>query len=190
MPSTGARIGTVALPPSIGEMDTVLLKSFQPLDRVAQLRCEGTLVGDWDRVGGPMVVPYYQRMVEEMAAHGIDCEGNPPVWAWHGRVTLLDASMLLSVEHELRQGWATISFRAPRDLVLLSDYAVWCDFFLGGTEWDPTLFRSPVERSADDWAGLTCGVQAALPYLRREWIDTIQPLPTTGWDELDLDTLV
>ncbi|GEM_PF-5041228 len=181
---------TVALPPSIGEVDTVLLKSFQPLDRVAQLRREGTLVGDWNRVGGPMVAPQYQRMVEEMAAHGIDCEGHPPVWAWQGRVTLLDASMLLSVEHELRQGWFTISFRAPRDLVFLSDYAVWCDFFLSGTEWDPTLFRSPVERSADDWAGLTCGVQATLPYLRRGWIDTIQPLPTTGWNELDLNTLV
>ncbi len=179
----------VALPTSLGEVDTLVLKSFQPLDRAAQLRREGKLVGDWSRVGGPMVVPYYQRMVEEMAAHGIDCQGNPPVWAWNGRVTLLDASMLLSVEHELSQGWSTITFRAPRNLVLLSDYAAWCDFFFGDAEWDPQLFRSPAERS-DDWAGLTCGVQATLPYLRREWIDTIQPLPTTGWDELDLNTLV
>lgn len=76
MTSTGIRIVAVALPTSLGEVDTLVLKSFQPLDRAAQLRREGKLVGDWSRVGGPMVVPYYQRMVEEMAAHGIDCQGN------------------------------------------------------------------------------------------------------------------
>jgi hypothetical protein len=42
------------------------------LDRAAQLRREDKLVGDRSRVGGPVVVPYYQRMVEEMTAHGID----------------------------------------------------------------------------------------------------------------------
>lgn len=176
--------------PTIPGVTTLLLKSFQPLHRVDRLRSEGVLVGDWDRVGGPVIVPRYRRMVEEMAARGIDCAGHPPVWAWHGRVTLLDAFMLLDVEHELSQGWATITFTAPANLVHLSDYAAWCDFFIGGTQWDPTASRSPAEQASDDWAGWTCGVQATLPYLRREWVDAVEPLPRDGWDGLDLNTLV
>lgn len=166
------------------------LKTFQPGPRVDRLRHDGVLVGDWARVGGPVVGARYRRMVEEMAAHGIDCAGHPPMWAWHGRVTLLDAFMLLDVEHELGRGWSTITFTAPAELVYLSDYGAWCDYFVGGTDWDPTVFRSPAERAADDWAGWTCGVQATLPCLRREWVDAIAPLPRHGWDELDLNALV
>lgn len=166
------------------------LKTFQPLARVDELHRTGRLVGDWTTVGGPLVVPRYQRMVQEMAAHGIDCHGHPPTWAWHGRVTLLDASMLLNAEHELSQGWATITFDAPEELVLLSDYAHWCDFLFEDTDWEPARFRTVEERALLDWAGLTCGVQATLPHVQGEWVDTIEPLPTHGWDELDLNTLV
>lgn len=35
-----------------------------------------------------------------------------------------------------------------------------------------------------------CGVQATLPSLSSEWVTAIEPLPTTGWDELDLTTPV
>lgn len=107
-------------------MSTLALKTFQPLERVEQLRAEGLLVGDWSRVS----------------------------WC----------------------SWATT---APG--------ATTCS---GTPTGNPTRFPTAHERAADEWAGPMCGVQATPPYLSSEWVTAVEPLPTTGWDELDLTTPV
>ncbi len=121
-----------------------------------------------------------RNSVEVMTQHGIDTSGRPPVWAWHGLLTLRDAEMLFDPVHELSRGFATITFRAPERLVLYSDYGHWCDALLasGGThEWEP---RRRVKRGCHP-------EQACLPYLRLDWVIDIIRLPISGWDTLDLE---
>lgn len=152
------------------------LKTFQRLSRVQRLCHDGVLVGDWSHVPRGTEAAY-ARMVAVMAEQGISCAGRPPVWAWAGPLTLMDAALLLDPAHELSQGYATLAFDAPADLVLLTDYGDWCDAVLADVaRWTPgpvTTGRHPA--------------QATLPLLRLEWVSDVVPLPTLGWDELDLD---
>lgn len=149
------------------------LTTFQSVERVAQLRAEGRLVSDWARILGG-VERSYRSMVEEMARHGIDCHGRPPVWAWSGPVTLGDALMLLDPEHELSRGYAAVTFAAPAGLVLLSDYGPWCDALFENARWVPP---SEPDGSAPR--------QATLPYLDLAWVARVEALPTEGFDALD-----
>ncbi|WP_028925095.1 hypothetical protein [Pseudonocardia acaciae] len=152
---------------------SVVLRTFQRLARVEQLDADGLLVGDWDRVI-PQHARAYRAMVDAMARHGVDTGGRPPIWAWTGEVRLVDAALLLDAEHELSTGYATVEFEAPAELVVSSDYGAWNDYLEAlfhdrSYEWQPG--------GAD---------QACLPYLRAEWVREVRPLPTSGWDELDL----
>lgn len=161
-------------------MGLVELRTFQPLTRVALLRADGVLVGEWSRVDAANV-PAFRRMVEVMALRGVDTAGRPPVWAWHGDLRLRDAALLFDPEHELAKGFAAVAFRAPEDLVVLSDYAHWCDVLIGPAAdagsvaaWEPRR-RDPLSRHPD---------QACLPYLRAEWVTGVRRLPVSGWDDL------
>lgn len=157
-------------------VSAVVLRSLQPVQRATQLRSEGILLGEWSHV------PFgtekaYGRMVTAMAERGIDCQDRPPIWAWHGVVRLVDVVLLLDVEHELSRGFAVVTFTAPADLVLISDYGHWCEALFRNSEaWDP---EPPVLGPHPS--------QATLPYLRAEWVDSIDPLPIDGWDSIDLD---
>lgn len=159
----------------------LVLRTFQPLERVTQLRGDGVLLGDWTHVI-PGTERGYRRLVEVMDEKGIPTAGRPPVWAWHGVVRLIDAAMLFDATHELSRGFATITFRAPEHLVLLSDYGHWCDVMLSDEfslrQWQP-LRRTSSSHHPE---------QACLPYLELSWVTHIEPLPTTGWDSLDLET--
>jgi hypothetical protein len=70
---------------------------------------------------------------------------------------------------------------------LSSDYGAWNDYsyeLLGGrlVAWDLTsLLRPGIEQHISQRPTQVC-----LPYLRGEWVREIRPLPTAGWDELDL----
>lgn len=155
-------------------MTALPLKTFQRVSRVGQLRRDGRLYGDWSCVmqGTERA---YARMVAAMADRGIDCAGCPPMWAWYGAVSLADAALLFDPSHELSHGFATISFTAPRDLVLLSDYGDWCDaLFENDDTWIDTAPR---------WGPHPA--QATLPYLEADWVSDIAPLPTVGWEDLD-----
>lgn len=159
---------------------SVVLNSFQRLTAVDRLKADGEIHGDW-RYVDPGCRVGYQAMVEAMDRAGVNTQGRPPIWAWRGDLTLLDASMLLDPEHELALGYATVEFAAPTDLLVTSNYGAWNDFLAitltGGTAtWeigvtDPTSWGPQ---------------QVCLPYLRKEWIRDIRPLPTDGWDDLDL----
>lgn len=160
----------------------VVLKTFQSLTRVTQLHHDGIIVGDWNHVV-PGTENAYARMVEVMTEHNIDTAGHPPIWAWRGTLRLSDADSLFNAEHELTKGFATLTLRAPEHLVLLSDYGHWCDTVMPPVgalshPWQPKR-RDPNSHHPE---------QACLPYLRLEWVSTVEPLPTTGWDSLDLET--
>lgn len=163
-------------------MANLVLRTFQPLSRVAQLQHDRTLIGDWGHVR-PGNERAYARMVEVMTEHGISTDGRPPIWAWHGPLRLIDADLLFDPVHELSRGIATLTFRAPADLVLLCDYGHWCDALMAPAA-DPAQPWQPAGRTADSLHP----EQACLPYLRREWVTNIKPLPVAGWDTLDLET--
>ena len=156
-------------------MSEVLLWSFQPAARVAELNATGQLVGAWEHVLPGMDDAHpraYRAMVEAMERAGITTRGRPPVWAWGGScgVTVLDAHML--VGDPLWDGYATIEFSAPTELVLASDYGAWNDYIsdlfdgrLAVPRWDvPTAIADEL-------------VQVCLPALRAEWVRGIRPLP-------------
>ena len=155
----------------------MLLRTFQRLPRVAQLDADGVLVGDWDRVPDAHRAGY-RAMVAAMARAGVDTAGRPPMWAWRGGLTLLDAALPLDPEHELSTGYATVEFEAPAELTVVSDYGAWNDhlealFHGGPADWNVT---HPVRAQPE---------QVCVPYLRAEWVRDVRPLPTTGWDEID-----
>lgn len=157
-------------------MDGIELKTFQPSSRVDTLTEDGELRGSWDHIGSVSWEPAYRGMVAEMERLGIPCHGHPPIWAWWGPLTLSDATSLLNEEHDLSRSYATITFTAPRSLVLLSDYGDWCDALFPYRPWK----ACPVFPSAEDL------LQATVPYLLQEWVSSLVPLPTSGFEELDL----
>lgn len=145
-------------------------------------RTTESFLGGWDHVL-PGTEHAYMRMVEVMAEHGIDTDGRPPVWAWRGPLRLEDADSLFNAEHELSKGFATLTFRASDRLVLLSDYGHWCDALVASTGISADLWQ-PICRAKSSHHP----EQACLVHLRIEWVTDIKPLPTTGWDILDLNT--
>jgi hypothetical protein len=154
----------------------MILWSFQPLARVAELRERGELVGSWEHVPhspGEVIRGAYEEMVAAMERAGVSTRGRPPVWAWGGRcgVTVEDAHML--VGEPLWQGCATVEFDAPAELVLATDYGAWNDhlaaLFEGG---------GPVAAGWDVPTPVADGlVQVCLPVLRAEWVREVRPLP-------------
>jgi hypothetical protein len=114
----------------------------------------------------------YRAMVAAMERAGVPTHGRPPVWAWGGScgVTVEDAHML--VGEPLWDGYVTIEFSAPAELVLASDYGAWNDYLYDLADgvdavprWDvPT----PVAHEQ---------VQVCLPFLRAEWVREIRRLP-------------
>lgn len=165
-------------------MPHLILRTFQPLHRVAQLQHEGLLVADWNHLVPGTERPY-ARMVEVMAEHGIDTSGRPPVWAWRGPLRLFDADLLVDAVHELSRGFATLTFHAPDHLVLLSDYKDWCEALMTPASTPIDRWRPQAHRP-----GSFHPEQACLPYLHLDWVSDIKPLPTAGWNTLDLETLL
>ncbi|MEJ3653728.1 hypothetical protein WEH80_12160 [Actinomycetes bacterium KLBMP 9759] len=155
----------------------MIVRTFQRRVRVERLLSTGRLDGDWALVI-PGYEPAYRGMVAAMARAGVDTEGRPPIWGWHGRLTLADAAMLFDAEHELSLGFATVDLAAPDELAVSSDYGAWNDYMsdvVAGTPaaWDPT--GTPAREP----------VQVCLPYLLAEWVLDVRPLPSSGWGDLD-----
>ncbi len=150
----------------------LLLRTFQRRDRVDQLHREGRLVADWSHVMKGTERAYV-RMVEVMAARGIDTADHPPNWAWHGPLRLYDAALLFDPVHELSAGFATVTFSAPAELVLLCAYPDWCDVLMTTPthELDAWQPQPPIRsRHHPD--------QACLPYLSAHWVRSGVPRST------------
>ncbi|MHA6620206.1 hypothetical protein [Pseudonocardia sp. DLS-67] len=152
------------------------LWSFQSLARVAELQVRGELVGSWEHVPrspGEVIRTAYEEMVAAMQRAGVSTEGRPPVWAWGGRcgVTIEDAHML--VGEPLWDGYATVEFTAPAELILATAYGAWNDYLFA-------LFDGP-DAAVPGWdvpaAVADELVQVCLPALRAEWVQEVRPLP-------------
>ncbi len=154
----------------------MVLWSFQPLARIAELRKAGELVGSWEHVArssGDAIRRAYGEMVAAMERAGMPTAGRPPVWAWGGRpgVTVQDAHSL--VGEPLWAGYATVEFSAPAELVLASDYGAWNDYLFA--LFDDAEAARPAWDVPTPIAGEL--VQVCLPVLRAEWVREIRPLP-------------
>lgn len=98
------------------------------------------------------------------------------MWAWAGPVSLGDACGLLG-EEDLARGFATVTFTAPRQLVLLSNHSPWCDALVGGA-WPTGRDCFPSRRAKRV-------LQATAPRIEASWVSTIDTLPTHGIYDLD-----
>lgn len=125
-------------------------------------------------------------MVKQMAIRNITCNNNAPIWAWHScrkyknAPTLVDARCLLS-DIEIEYGVQTIEFECPVELVLLSNYGIWNvmlheifpyqDETKSNKETENRLFETGRRklRKYDT-------IQAALPYLKLDWVKEIREL--------------
>jgi hypothetical protein len=155
---------------AVGE---VLLWSFQPAARVAELHATGQLVGGWEYVLTGLSIPdAYRAMVAAMERAGLSTQGRPPVWAWGGScgVTVADAHML--VGDPLWDGYVTIEFSAPAELVLASDYGAWNDYLYDLADGVDAIPRWDVPTPIAD-----VQVQVCLPFLRTEWVREVRSLP-------------
>lgn len=155
----------------------VRLRTFQRLARVEELHRAGVLRAAWGHVPESLRGAYGQ-MVEAMSSCGVDTGGHPPIWAWRGELRLIDAMLLLDPEHELSTGFATVEFAAPAELVVGSDYGAWNDHLFAVLDGEQATWALPPSTRDPE--------QVCLPYLLAEWVCEIRPLPTAGWDELDV----
>ena len=153
---------------------------------------------DWHR--GGLSNPWnraYAWMSAQMRRRGIPTGRRPPIWAWPksrefgGPPTYGTASALLS-PIEIEAGVWVIELSAPSQFCLRSCYRLWNDVldeFIDGNlpgDVSPQLFERPAYRhpapvEADD-------VQFCLPFIARNWIHTIRPLPSrlnsVDWDRV------
>ncbi|MFF5987734.1 hypothetical protein [Prauserella flavalba] len=157
--------------------ESVALSTVQRLARAEQLRRDGVLVSDWEALSA-FERATYPAMVAAMERAGVPTDGRPPVWAWSGVPTPLDITSLLDPEHQLSAGYALIEFAAPDGLVFLSDYGSWNDYLAAWFD-DPEAVWAPGQP-----AEFTRLPQACVPYLRGEWVRTVRPLPTSGWEDV------
>lgn len=128
---------------------------------------------------GKGVTPPTGKWCRPWNGQGVETQGRPPIWAWHGPLRLRDASSLFDPEHELVHGFATLDLEVPDELIVLTDYGQWCDYLMSPVlqlgDWRPEA----VVRMDDVL------LQACLPYLRSEWVQAMRPPPRTGWDAID-----
>ncbi|QYN36660.1 DUF3841 domain-containing protein [Pseudonocardia sp. DSM 110487] len=154
-------------------MGEVLLWSFQPAARVAELHATGQLVGAWEYVPSGLSIPEaYGAMVAAMERAGLSTQGRPPVWTWGGScgVAVEDAHML--VGDPPWEGYVTLEFSAPAELVLASDYGVWNDYLYNLADGVDPVPRWDVPTPIADKL-----VQVCLPFMRAEWVREVRPLP-------------
>ncbi len=137
----------------------------------------------------------YAWMSIQMSRRGLSTAGYPPVWAWPrapalgGPPTYVVADGLLS-EVERDAGIWAIDVSVPACFTLLSCYRLWnavLDDMIDGRTvgatppwlFDRPPYRHPRPLEPDD-------IQVCLPFLNRNWIRDVRPLPrhpvAMAWD--------
>lgn len=132
-----------------------------------------------------MFTKSYQWMAKQMAIRNISCNG-APVWAWHScnkyrhPPTLVHARALLS-DIDLIAGIRTIEFECPVELVLLSNYGHWSHLlydvfpFVAENEIDNETVNKIFDTDPAKFMRYD-SIQAALPYLKLDWVKEIREL--------------
>lgn len=179
---------------------TYRLWTFQSIKAIDELRNKGILEVNWDDyIETGLFTKAYKWMTEQMVIRKTNCL-NPPIWAWHScdnyekAPKLGDARSLLS-DRAIERGIQTIEFECPANLVLLSSYGMWNvmlhEHFTSGPEKD-TIDKKTADRlfnvSRRKFRRYD-SIQAALPYLKLDWVKNIRELAlkpnddTFNWEE-------
>ncbi len=114
----------------------------------------------------------YRAMANEMAEAGIYGGPNPPVWLWcdePDQETVADRSYQVAREGEPERGLVVLTVEAPDALVLLSSYSAWIERLAdpsSSRSWRPNPYLGPTD------------LQACLPYLDPDWVQSSHPLLT------------
>lgn len=164
------------------------LWTFQSEARLQRLLCDGFLLGNWDQAAcSHNIEVAYRYMSLKMAARGLQCGDNPPVWAWHscgGYQKAPDnqvARMMLSDHEIIHFKIMLLSLKCPTNQFLASDYSAWCDFFYfapipEGCVNSNMVMPSEVEKESSlfdiDYYLLDSEslIQATLPVIRKEYV--------------------
>lgn len=163
------------------------LWTFQSIRSIEELKSKGIIEANWDRYSktNSFLKPY-QWMAKQMAIRQISCNNNAPIWAWHScgkyekAPTLVDARCLLS-DMELEDGIQTIEFECPVELVLLSNYSIWnmmldeISSYEDETKIDKETENRLFETGRRKFRKYDI-IQAALPYLKLDWVKGIREL--------------
>lgn len=157
------------------------LWSFQSMEACEVLEKTGTLRTEWSRT--PINWrPAYRWMASEMERGGILLDGFAPIWAWHSCEGVLyapptvgTARNLLS-DLQILEGICVVEFEAPVEFCLLSSYGRFCELL------DQILENEVIDKEefTDMFNMLPLAayddIQAALPYLKMEWVMDIRYL--------------
>ncbi|TKI87126.1 DUF3841 domain-containing protein [Bacillus mycoides] len=168
--------------------NVTILWTFQDKRIVDRLLTDGKLIGDWDFAWNRAS---YIWMINLMESKGIQCNGNPPIWAWHScdgykKPPSSDTARELMLDVQLEQGIQLIKFKCPNPLSMLTNYSAWnmiLDKFIDNpranitSEEQKYLFELYPETD-EEWE---ChAIQSTIPYLRKEWITEITSLDKNG----------
>ncbi|MGA5716774.1 DUF3841 domain-containing protein [Bacillus bombysepticus] len=158
--------------------DVTILWSFQNKRAVNQLLTKGKLRGNWSYVFNSDKASY-KWMLHQMKLQGIQCNGNPPIWAFHscdGYKNPPSVHTATELFGEAAQEFHLIKFKCPNSMIMLTSYKVWCNIFFKLSidpksnitiEEQKHLFEL-YPKTDEDWE---ChNVQATIPYLKKEWI--------------------
>ncbi len=166
----------------MSDSTTLRLWSFQSMTACEILEKKGILYAEWD-FAPVNWRPAYEWMALEMAARGIELNGNAPIWAWHSCEGQLHAPPTLGTarnqltDMQILEGICVVEFDAPTELCLLSSYTRFNDLLdvylqqeaLPSREFFMDMFEVLPLREHDN-------IQAALPYLKMSWVHDIRHL--------------
>ncbi|PFE62798.1 hypothetical protein CN316_24800 [Bacillus cereus] len=154
------------------------LWTFQNKRAVHQLLTEGELTGNWSYVFNSDKASY-MWILNQMELQGIQCNGNPPIWAFHscdGYKSSPSVHTARALYAENAREFQLIKFNCPNSLIMLTSYSGWCEIFfkLGAdpksnitSEEQKYLFELYPETD-EEWE---ChDIQATIPYLKKEWV--------------------
>jgi hypothetical protein len=155
----------------------------------------------WNRLGefSSSDLTAYRWMVIQMEARGISLDGHAPIWAWvcggeGSRPPDLGTARSLLSDGQLEDGYSTVEFEAPDELVLPSLYSHFCDLLFS------PLDEVPVDDSYESMFSITDadredvnGIRATLPYIIKTWVHDVRPIalmPNEYGDHIDWETPV
>ena len=154
--------------------------SIQHQKFVDLLQQKNILHAEWHYVTWAVDVrPQYEWLVRQMKKRGIDTQGKPPIWAWHSCRGWQRPPSVAIAYNLVGNGtnMVTLEMEVPPEMVLLSSYAIWCEiFYMENFEAIKSFRRYKIFQIEKVKFPYDC-IQATLPFIDKEWITAIRPLP-------------
>jgi Domain of unknown function (DUF3841) len=175
-------------------MASIRLWTFQRVTILDALRRDDPYRARWDFTPMNWRVAY-RWMASQLSKRVGHIYQSPPVWCWHscngkeGAPPTVGTARLLLSDYDFEQGMVMLILSVPEELTLLSSYFGW-NQLLEHVIVHRSLPRSRRRRRRMFEATLlkhgSDDIQAAIPHLRSEWIESTTKLviAARGWDEL------